>query len=81
MKGIQKLLPLLYQGSQGYKFNQTSADPTAHGVNEVFFYSYGEAGISVDAFENEFIIGAPGVFDWKGSKMMATKIPSAATSF
>lgn len=56
---IQKITPLRFKDKQ-----QRVIDNTTY-----FFYMFGEQGISVHITENneEILIGAPGVFTWKGS--------------
>nr|CAD7397094.1 unnamed protein product [Timema poppensis] len=52
---------------QGYTIKPKHPDENS---TEVFYYAYGEAGISVHLVKgldgSELLIGAPGVFDWKG---------------
>ncbi|CAG2055967.1 unnamed protein product [Timema podura] len=50
---------------QGYTIKPKHPDENS---TEVFYYAYGEAGISVHLVKDgsELLIGAPGVFDWKG---------------
>lgn len=56
---VQKIAPLRLKEKQHKIINQ----------DRYFFYMYGEQGISVHITENneEFLIGAPGIFSWKGT--------------
>lgn len=57
---VQKIAPLHYRGKQQFK----------KGKNDTYFYYiYGEQGLNVHITENkeEILIGAPGIFGWKGS--------------
>nr|CAD7439838.1 unnamed protein product [Timema bartmani] len=61
----EEWLPLLGSNKQGYTIKPKHPDENS---TEVFYYAYGEAGISVHLVKDgsELLIGAPGVFDWKG---------------
>ncbi|XP_046403622.1 integrin alpha-9-like [Ischnura elegans] len=62
-----KLIPLLLNRKQGFVV-PSDYDPDRN-LTQAYYYAYGGAGVSVDFVPNatELIIGAPGVFDWKGS--------------
>lgn len=56
---VQKIAPLRLKGKQYHRFE-----------NETYFnYMFGEQGISVHITANneEILIGAPGIFTWKGT--------------
>lgn len=57
---VQKIAPLRIKKSQMFKVNEN---------NKVYYYSFGEQGVSVHITENgeEILIGAPGIFGWSGS--------------
>lgn len=54
-----KMLPLIEFGKQSIEISRTG----------LYFYAHGEAGFSIHFPDDptEMIIGAPGVFNWKGS--------------
>lgn len=56
---VQKIAPLRFRDKQQLLINN----------DRYFYYMYGEQGISVHITENneEILIGAPGIFTWKGS--------------
>lgn len=60
-KSVQKIAPLRLKDKQHFK--------AASSNDSYFYYIYGEQGISVHITENdeEILIGAPGIFGWKGS--------------
>lgn len=59
-KSVQKLAPLRLRDKQQFKLSNNES---------FFYYMYGEQGISVHITENneEILIGAPGLYCWKGS--------------
>lgn len=56
---VEKLAPLRLRDKQQLKVSNES----------IFYYMYGEQGISVHITENneEILIGAPGIFSWRVS--------------
>ncbi|XP_071438633.1 integrin alpha-PS4-like [Hetaerina americana] len=66
-RNARKLIPLLNTRNQGFEV-PPAYDPDRD-ITQIYYYSYGGAGLSVDFVANssDVIIGAPGVFDWKGT--------------
>lgn len=58
-QNVQKIAPLRFRDKQQQVVNN----------ERYFYYMYGEQGMSVHITENneEILIGAPGIFTWKGS--------------
>ncbi|XP_049831422.1 integrin alpha-PS4-like isoform X2 [Schistocerca gregaria] len=63
---VQKIMPLIQRRDQGY-------EEIENGEKAIkYYYSYGQAGLAVQFAKNdtEIIIGAPGIYVWKGSAII-----------